>query len=150
MTNRLVIVVILVFCWVSPLSAGEFYEKNGVALKGYDPVAYFQVHRPVAGSAQYTATYQGSRFKFASAANRDRFVAEPQRYAPQYAGFCAFGMAKGYKASIDPEAFTIVEGKLYLNYSPAVRVLWQQDIPGNIAKADQNWPQVRHSTKVTD
>jgi YHS domain-containing protein len=150
MTNRFVIVAILLLCWVLPLSAGEFYEKNGVALKGYDPVAYFQEHKPVPGSARYMTVYQGSQFHFASAANRDRFAAQPQQYAPQYGGFCAFGMAKGYKASIDPAAFTIVGDKLYLNYSPSVRSLWQQDIPGYIVKADKNWPEVRHTTKVAD
>jgi YHS domain-containing protein len=100
MSYRLVILAVLLLCWISPVSAGEFYDKNGMALKGYDPVAYFQDDKPVAGSAQYTATYQGSRFQFASAANRDRFVAQPERYAPQYGGFCAFGMAKGYKEPV--------------------------------------------------
>jgi YHS domain-containing protein len=96
----MVVVAILLLASITTSWAGEFYEKNSVALRGYDPVAYFQDHRPVPGSAQYTATYEGSQFHFASAANLDRFIAQPERYAPQYGGFCAFGMAKGYKEPV--------------------------------------------------
>lgn len=133
---------------VSNVDASEFFERNGLAIEGYDPVAYFEEHKPVAGSAQYTTLYQGSRFQFASAANRDLFTAKPEKYAPQYGGFCAFGMAKGYKASIDPVAFTVVGGKLYLNYSETVRSRWLSDIPGYIRKADGNWPEVQRQTAV--
>lgn len=131
-------------------SAGEFYEPNGVAIRGYDPVAYFEDRRPVKGSATWTAQFQGSTFYFASAAHRDAFTADPERYVPQYGGFCAFGAAKGYKAKTDPDAFSLVNGKLYLNYSLSVRGLWQEDIPGYIAKGDKNWPDVRKTTGVRE
>jgi len=130
--------------------AGEFFETNGVAIRGYDPVAYFTERKPVKGSGAYTAEHRGSRFHFASQANRDAFTADPARYAPQYNGFCAFGVAGGYKAAIDPAAFTIVENKLYLNYDRNVQRKWSADIPGYIVKADRNWPKVAGQTKVIE
>ena len=131
-------------------AAGEFFEKDGVALRGYDPVAYFKDSRPVKGAAAYTAEYKGSIFHFASQANRDAFVADPTRYAPQYGGFCAYGAAGGYKAAIEPAAFSVVDGKLYLNYDRAVQREWNKDVPGFIAKANKNWPTVSVQTKVIE
>jgi YHS domain-containing protein len=130
--------------------AGDFYEKDGVAITGYDPVAYFTDNRPVAGSAVYKAEYGGSVFHFVSPANRDVFIANPAKYAPQYNGFCAFGTAGGYKAAIDPAAFTVVNNKLYLNYNQDVRKKWSSDVPGFVAKADKNWPEVAKQTKVIE
>lgn len=118
-------------------------DSSGLALKGYDPVAYFTEEKPVAGKAQFTARHEGALYRFASAANRDAFAAAPQKYAPQYGGYCAFGVASGYKAPIEPDAWTVVDGKLYLNYNRAVRSRWSSDIPGFVAKADANWPTVR-------
>jgi YHS domain-containing protein len=129
---------------------GEFYEKNGVALRGHDPVAYFKDNKPVKGAAEHKAEYKGSTFHFASQANRDAFVADPAKYAPQYGGFCAYGTASGYKAAIDPAAFTVVNGKLYLNYNRDVQKEWSKDVPGFIAKADRNWPTVSTQTKVIE
>ena len=86
---------------------------------------------------------------FAAAPHRDAFVSNPAKFAPQYGGFCAFGMAKGYKAAIDPAAFTVVGDKLYLNYDGTVRALWIFDIQGYVKKADQYWPGVRETTAVT-
>ncbi len=128
---------------------GEYFAKDGVAIRGYDPVAYFMDHKPVKGSPDFTVEHRGSTFHFVSASNRDAFAANPEKFLPQYGGFCAFGMAKGYKATTDPAAYTIVGGRLYLNYSLSVRELWQEDIPGNIRKADANWPEVKKSTKVS-
>jgi YHS domain-containing protein len=130
--------------------AGDFYEKDGVAIKGYDPVAYFTDNKPVKGSPAYKAEYGGSVFHFVSQANRDAFAANPAKYTPQYNGFCAFGTAGGYKAAIDPAAFTIVNEKLYLNYNQDVRKKWSADIPGLVAKADKNWPEVSRQTKVIE
>lgn len=138
----------LVLVSVAPIFAGEYYEKEGVAIHGYDPVAYFAEQKPMKGLSEYHAAYQGSTFYFVSAANRDRFAADPAKFSPQYGGFCAFGMAKGYKAAIDPAAFTVVGDKLYLNYSDTVRSQWTSDIPGYIRKANANWPEVRKLTKV--
>jgi hypothetical protein len=147
----LILVVALGACRARvPPAAGAFFEKEGVAIRGYDPVAYFSEGKAVAGYPAHTAEYKGSRFQFASAAHRDAFVADPERYAPQYHGFCAYGTAGGYKAAIDPSAFTIVDGKLYLNYNDEVKEEWSADIPGFIAKADRNWPEVSKLTKVIE
>ncbi|WP_149536098.1 YHS domain-containing (seleno)protein [Siccirubricoccus phaeus] len=94
------------------------------------------------GRAAFTAQWGSARWRFASAANRAAFLADPVRYAPAYGGFCAYGMARGYTAPIDPEAFTVVNGRLYLNYSLAIRDAWSQDIPGEIARADAHWPRL--------
>lgn len=140
---------IVLLCSVNA-NAGWFFERNGLAIDGYDPVAYFTDQQPVKGSSEFRSDFQGSTFQFASAAHRDAFAADPSKYAPQYGGYCAYGIAKGYKASIDPAAFTVVGNKLYLNYSEAVRSQWLSDIPGYVRKADANWPEVKKSTKVQD
>jgi YHS domain-containing protein len=118
-------------------------DASDLALKGYDPVAYFTEGKPVRGKPEYTAAHDGATYQFTSAASRDAFLAAPAKYAPQYGGYCAFGMASGYKAPIEPDAWTIVDGKLYLNYNQSVRTRWSADIPGFIRKADANWPSVR-------
>ena len=98
--------------------------------------------RPVKGSKQFTHRWNGAEWRFASAENRDRFAAAPQEFAPQYGGYCAYGVASGYAVKIEPDAWTIVHGKLYLNYDRSVQAAWQKDVPGYIRKADDNWPAV--------
>jgi YHS domain-containing protein len=147
--NTLCMRLLCLLLAATPAFAGEYFERDGAAIGGYDPVAYFTDMKPVKGSAEYHALYEGSTFYFASAAHRDAFMANPAKYAPQYGGYCAYGMAKGYKASIDPAAFTVVGEKLYLNYNGTVRALWILDINGYVQKADQNWPEVRKSTVLT-
>ena len=121
-------------------AAGEFFEKDGVALRGHDPVAYFTDSRATKGKPEFMLEHRGSVFHFASAANRDAFAADAAKYAPQYGGFCAFGVAGGYKAAIDPAAFSIVDGKLYLNYNREVQAQWLKDVPGYIRTADSRFP----------
>jgi YHS domain-containing protein len=141
--SRLVATILLIFT-ISAHAAGEInVDSSGLALKGYDPVAYFSEKKPVQGKAEFTARHDGATYRFASAANRDAFVAAPEKYAPQYGGYCAFGTASGYKAPIEPDAWTIVEGKLYLNYNQSVRSRWASDIPGYIRNADAQWPSIR-------
>ena len=118
-------------------------DASGLALKGYDPVAYFTEKKPVQGKAGFTAQHGGATYRFASAANRDAFTAAPATYAPQYGGYCAFGMAGGYKAPIEPDAWTVVDGKLYLNYNQSIRSRWSSDVPGHVRKADANWPAIQ-------
>jgi YHS domain-containing protein len=115
---------------------------SNVAIKGYDPVAYFTQSRPVQGSDQFKLNYQGAEFRFANAANRDVFKANPARYAPQFGGYCAWAVSQGYTAGIDPNAWAIVGGKLYLNYNKDIQSRWQKDTAGNIAAANRNWPLV--------
>jgi YHS domain-containing protein len=131
-------------------SAGQYFERNGVAIDGYDPVAYFTDQIAVKGSSEFSSEFEGSTFHFASEAHRDAFAAKPAKFAPQYGGYCAYGMAKGYKASIDPVAFTVVGDTLYLNYSEGVRAQWLSDIPGSIRQADVNWPDLRRLAKVRE
>lgn len=122
-----------------PVFTGTF---SNTAASGYDVVAYFTEGRPVEGSSAFTAQHDGANWHFASAANRDAFTAEPARYAPQYGGYCAWAVSEGYTAPTDPEAWKIVDEKLYLNYSKSVQDRWAGDIAGNISKADANWPNV--------
>jgi YHS domain-containing protein len=117
-----------------------FYNIDGVAIEGTDPVAYFSEGKPVEGEEDITYDYGGVTWRFASAANRDAFAADPARYAPQYGGYCAWAVSQGYTASTVREAWHIEDGKLYLNYSKGVQSRWQEDIPGHISQADANWP----------
>lgn len=116
---------------------------QGVMLHGYDPVAYFTAGAPSQGSPEFSAEFDGGTYLFASAANRDTFVAQPANYAPAYGGFCAMGTALEKKLDGDPEVWRIVDGRLYLNVNADVQKRWSEDVPGNIVKADANWPQIR-------
>jgi YHS domain-containing protein len=114
--------------------------EGGIAVRGTDVVAYFTEGRPRAGEAQFAHDWNGARWLFASAANRDAFAADPARFAPAYGGFCAWAVSQGYTAPIDPAAWRIVEGRLYLNYDRSVQRRWERDMPGHIRRADANWP----------
>ena len=120
----------------------EIYAEGGIAIDGTDAVAYFTEGKPVAGDEAITFDYMGATWRFSSEANRDAFAADPAAYAPQYGGYCAYAVSQGYTASTTPEAWTIVEDKLYLNFSTSVRRRWERDIPGHIAAANANWPDV--------
>ena len=115
---------------------------TGVAIKGYDPVAYFSAGKPIKGSRDFIYDWNGAEWRFESAANRDLFKSDPVKYAPQYGGYCAWAVSRGYTAGIDPDAWKIVNNRLYLNYSLKVQEQWSADIPGNIAKAEENWPKL--------
>jgi hypothetical protein len=125
------------------LSAGAQSKINvgpgKLAIKGYDPVAYFVEQRPVKGKPEFEVAWQDAVWLFASAENRDRFRAEPEKYSPRYGGFCALGIAKGAKFDINPEAWSIVEGKLYLNYDTGIRDEWRQKSADFIREADRKW-----------
>jgi YHS domain-containing protein len=112
---------------------------TGLALRGYDPVAYFTDHRPVPGDYSITAQYDGATYRFASESHKALFEKEPAKYVPQYGGFCAFGTAQGYKVDGDPNVWKIVDNKLYLNIAKKVAVRWREDIPGYIKTADEKW-----------
>lgn len=115
-------------------------KPSKVAIHGHDPVAYFNRSKPVKGSDAHVVTYKGAEWRFSSEENRALFEADPAKYAPQYGGHCAYAASRGYFADIDPAAWSVVNGKLYLNYSPKVKRLWERDVDGNIAKGDKNWP----------
>jgi hypothetical protein len=115
---------------------------GGVALDGYDPVAYFTDGKPVEGRSGITHEWNGAVWRFATPEHRDLFAADPAKYAPQYGGYCAYAVSKGYTADIDPEAWKIVDGRLYLNFDLEVQKLWEQDVPGHVRRADENWPRL--------
>jgi len=117
-----------------------FNQSQGAAIKGYDPVAYFTQSDAVKGAEEHSHMWSGVKWLFATAANRDAFAAEPEKFAPQYGGYCSYAMSRDYVADITPTAWKVVDGKLYLNNSKAVHLWWRADIPGNIQKADANWP----------
>lgn len=119
------------------------FVESGKAIRGYDPVAYFTDGKAVKGDSTIAYTYQGANWYFASDQNRTTFKADPEKYAPQYGGYCAYGTSQGHKAPTEPDAWTIDNGKLYLNYNQKVKTLWNKDRPGNIEKANQNWPKVK-------
>lgn len=132
--------------------AGEQYVNNtGFANSGYDVVAYFDLEqapvgepqpRAVPGSVEFTAEYNGATFAFSSAENLARFKADPARYAPQYDGHCAYGVAKGGKVPGNPHLWRIVDGNLYLNITPTVVTFWEEDIEGNLELSEANWPEI--------
>ena len=116
------------------------FAEDGVAIRGTDPVAYFTDSAVRQGDPAIHADWMGARWRFASEQHRAMFVADPAAFAPQFGGYCAWAVAEGYTAPIDPEAWRIVEGKLYLNYSKKIQKKWARDVPGNISRANANWP----------
>ncbi len=129
--------------------AGDQYvDETGFAVSGYDVVAYFSLDQnpvgqsqpaAVPGEASITADYNGATFAFSTEANRDAFVANPAKYAPQYDGHCAYGVAQGGKVPANPYLWRIVDGKLYLNITDVVVGFWEEDIPGNLTLSESNW-----------
>jgi len=116
------------------------HDRGGIAIRGYDPVAYFTDSKPFKGDSKFTYTWRGAVWQFASAQHRDLFAQDPAQYAPQYGGYCAYGVSEGHTVDIDPEAWRIIEGKLYLNYSKSVQQKFQKEPEARIKRADQNWP----------
>ncbi|KEJ89779.1 YHS domain-containing (seleno)protein [Sulfitobacter donghicola] len=136
--------------FVSAAFAGDqFVDETGFAVSGYDVVAYFSLPQnalgqqqtaPVEGNKSITAEHNGATFAFSTEANREAFLANPTKYAPQYDGHCAYGVAKGGKVPGNPTLWRIVDDKLYLNITKNVVGFWEEDIPGNIELSTENWP----------
>jgi YHS domain-containing protein len=124
----------------SPIAAVN--TEHGLAIKGYDPVSYFTTGKPTPGLAQFSTTYKGATYRFSSADNRDRFIATPEKFVPQYGGYCAYAISLNKIADIDPDEWAIVNDKLYLNNGFLAQSLWSLDKSGNIVHGDQNWPLV--------
>lgn len=137
---------------VAPAALAAGPELNvdgaGVAMRGFDPVAYFTTGRPMPGLPAYAATHDGARYNFNSAANRDAFIADPAKYLPQYGGYCAYAAALGKKADADPTVWRIKDGKLYLNYNRSVGATWERDVDTFISKADAAWPAIKGKTEA--
>lgn len=117
-------------------------DKNGLAIQGYDPVAFFTQNRPVKGLPEFESQYHGARYLFASADDKAAFDANPAKYEPQFGGFCAYGVSKGKTVPVKIEAFQIVNGRLLMQYDLEVKKEFNKDAQGNLQKADQNWPDI--------
>ncbi|MCY4305923.1 MAG: YHS domain protein [Aestuariivita sp.] len=118
------------------------FSNNDVAINGYDPVAYFIEGKPVKGKVEYAVEWKGATWLFSDMDNQSRFEMSPSEFAPQYGGYCAYAVSRGYTAMTVPEAWRIVNNKLYLNYSLGVRRIWEKNTAENIRKANKNWPDV--------
>ena len=132
--------LVLILSAVTNAQDVNYYNTKGTAINGYDAVAYFLQNKAVVGSDSYTTDWSGSKWKFISQANVDSFKIAPEKYAPQYGGYCAYGCSENHKSPTDPKAFTIVGNKLYLNYSLKVKEFWLKDTVGKIKAADGYWP----------
>lgn len=115
-------------------------DRKSLAMKGYDAVAYFEQGRPVKGSPEFRHEWNGATWHFASAASRDTFKASPEKFAPQYGGYCSWAVSNNYTADADPEAWKIVNGRLYVNYNKSVQKKWEPEAARRISDADRNWP----------
>ncbi len=116
-----------------------YYNTNGIAIKGYDVVAYFLQNKAVEGNDNFSFEWSGSKWKFSSQSNLDSFKVNPAKYAPQYGGYCAYGCSENHKSPTELNAFTIIDNKLYLNYNLKVKEFWIKDTVNRIKAADKNW-----------
>ena len=121
---------------INTLKNSLFGGRTDSAINGYDPVAYFTVGKPVKGQDGFATEWMGAKWKFSSQANLDLFKANPEKYAPQYGGYCAYGVTQGSLVKVEPEQFTLRDGKLYLNYDADVQAKWLKDPAGYIKDAD--------------
>jgi len=145
--TTLVILSLVLLTSFARAQKSEVFATDDGAIRGYDPVAYFTENKPVKGKPEYKFEWNGQPWYFSSEKNLTVFKASPENFAPQYGGYCAFGMSRGYKATTDPNAWTIYDGKLYLNYNRGVQDDWSKQKQHYIQKADQNWPTVKVKDK---
>jgi YHS domain-containing protein len=131
-------------CDTSTKQNQEVFQPNGKAIRGFDPVAFHTDKKPVVGNEAYSYKWKDAQWFFANQANLDSFKLAPEKYAPQYGGYCAFGTAEGHKAPTETDTWSVVDGKLYFNYNQDVKKMWSKDTKGYIEKADKNWPQIRN------
>ena len=127
------------------IAAAPLVNKSflgNLAIDGYDVVAYFTDGKAVKGASAFSVERDGATYRFASAEHRELFLQDPEHYLPAYGGFCAWAVAQGDTAGVDPEAWTIFEGRLFLNYSKKIQSKWETDKAANIAKGDENWPKI--------
>jgi YHS domain-containing protein len=140
---RLTVTLMVVFAIGAKAQKSEIYAPGGKALGGYDAVTFFTVARPVKGVDSLAYNWKGSVWLFASRQDLRSFSANPEKYAPQYGGYCAYGAAQGHKASSEIDTWTVVNGKLYFNYSSKIKALWVKDQQSMIQTADKNWPGIK-------
>lgn len=128
------------------VTSGLTLQGSGLAAHGHDVVAYFTEGQPTIGRAEFSTAYRNATYRFATEEHRQAFQKDPERYVPQYGGYCAYGVSVGAKFDGDPRIWRIVDGRLYLNLNEDIQSTWEKDIPGNIKKADQSWSKIAHKT----
>jgi len=139
MKHFLTIILLVIVGHHTLAQSAPVFSPDGIAIKGYDAVSYFSDSEPTKGVKQFSYSWQGAEWRFKNQANLDAFKANPEKYAPQFGGYCAYGAMENHKAPTEPAAFTIVNSKLYLNYNQKVKELWAMDTIENIKKAEFNW-----------
>jgi YHS domain-containing protein len=145
MKKLITAVVILISSIGAYAQSSQVFKTEEGAIRGYDPVAYFKEAKPVKGLKEHTVEWNGASWYFSSKENKEEFESNPEQYAPQYGGYCAYGTADGHKAPTQPDAWSIVDNKLYLNYNKKVQGDWKKKQAEYIRKADENWPTVKNS-----
>lgn len=141
--KQLMLSLIAFVLFVHVNAQSEVYAPGGKAINGYDVVAFFKDAKPVKGDAMYAYEYKDAKWLFTSKENLDEFMAMPDKYAPQYGGYCAYGTSEGHKAPTQADTWTVVNGKLYFNYNKQVKQMWMKDQAHRIELADQKWPEVK-------
>jgi YHS domain-containing protein len=136
---RAILIISLLLAATASFADTPQYATGNGAIDGFDPVSYFSENRPERGSSDITAEWNGAVWHFTTIEHRDTFMKDPEKYAPQYGGFCALGMAHGGDVPTNPEAWTIWEGKLYLNMIKEVSITWRYNPDKLIARADEKW-----------
>jgi YHS domain-containing protein len=144
MKRWIILAAIMTAAAGSNAQKAEVFSKDGKAIRGFDPVAYFTQGKPVKGNDKLHYKWKDATWYFSSQQNLDAFKNAPEKYAPQYGGYCAYGLSNGYKATTEPDAWSVVNGKLYLNYDTGVRNEWNKTRDQRIKKADENWPQIKN------
>jgi YHS domain-containing protein len=142
--KRLLIFIMLFSAATAHAQKAEIFQKDGVAIRGFDPVAFFTESKPVKGDEKISYEWKAARWLFSSIANMESFKNDPEKYAPQYGGYCAYGMADGHKAPTETDTWTIIDDKLYFNYNRKVKEMWSKDTKGFIEKANANWPVLKN------
>lgn len=136
--------VVVIACFSLTAQESPVFIHSGKAIRGYDPVSYFIDGKPIAGKEEFVYTWNNANWYFSDQQHLDSFKVNPDRYIPQYGGYCAYGMYEGHKAPTSPDAWTIVDGKLYFNYNLKVRDLWRDKKEEKITIADNNWPGIKN------
>ncbi|GAA3959069.1 YHS domain-containing (seleno)protein [Mucilaginibacter dorajii] len=144
MKRTIIIAVLALFTIVeAKAQKSEIFAPGGKAIKGYDPVAFFKESKPVKGADSLSYTWKEATWLFSTRQNLEAFKADPDKYAPQYGGYCAYGLTQGHKAPTQTDTWTVVNDKLYFNYNSKVKELWTKDQPALIKTADEKWPEIK-------
>jgi YHS domain-containing protein len=142
--KRLFLFIMLISAVTVHAQKAEIFQKDGAAIRGFDAVAFFIEGKPVMGEEKISYEWKGARWLFSSSANMESFKNDPEKYAPQYGGYCAYGIADGHKAPTEADTWTIIDDKLYFNYNRKVKEMWRKNTKGFIEKANANWPELKN------